>query len=171
VGDVPVALFPQPQAFLKFIDSFRGKPDELVEFVINLPMKTYPLSVRIVKTSMSLFNTAYPNTIGLRAGTGLFEQLYTVNQATGLMELVQPGGGGVVQLSPRGSNQPPLISTRNLPSNSLLHRVSPHWSKWYSQHWLAEATTHRSHHSEEALPIASDGITIWDSCASKFPVA
>lgn len=28
------------QAFLKFIDSFRGKPDSLVEFVINLPMKT-----------------------------------------------------------------------------------------------------------------------------------
>lgn len=30
------------QTFLKFIDSFRGKPDELVSFLINLPMKSYP---------------------------------------------------------------------------------------------------------------------------------
>ena len=43
---------------------------------------------------MSIFNTAYPNTIGLRSDEGLFTKLWTRNPSTGEMERVYPGGGG-----------------------------------------------------------------------------
>lgn len=43
---------------------------------------------------MSLFNTTYPNTIAIRAGKAMCEELYTVNPLTEQMERVLPGGGG-----------------------------------------------------------------------------
>lgn len=120
---------------------------------------------------MSLFNTAYPNSIGLRAGTGLFEQLYTVNQATGLMELVQPGGGGGGATLPEwvkptsadfneGTSRATLSST----GLALTGAGGTRNIGWAEADTLSGLTTRES----KPFPVSADAFTIWDASASKF---
>lgn len=120
---------------------------------------------------MSLFNTAYPNTIGLRAGTGLFEQLYTVNQATGLMELVQPGGGGEgptlpTWVKPTSADFNEGTSRTTLSSTGLALAGSGGTRNigFAEADALSGLTTRES----KPLPTTADGITIWDATAAKF---
>ncbi len=138
---------------------------------------------------MSLFNTAYQNTIGIRAGTGLFEQLYTVNPSTGLMELVQPGSGGGGATLPAwvkptsadfndgvsntlvAAGNVNVIDTSGPNSASLssagLALTGASGTRnigWAEADSLSGLTTRES----KPFPTTADGITLWDASAAKF---
>lgn len=119
---------------------------------------------------MSLFNTAYPNTIGLRAGTGLFDQLYTVNPSTGVMELVQPGGGGGATLptwvKPASADFDTGASRATLSSTGLvLTGASGTRNIGWSEADVLSGLTARE---GKPFPVSADAFTIWDASAAKF---
>jgi hypothetical protein len=70
----------------------------------------------LLKQSMSLFNTAYPNSIGLELVT------FSSKNSTPIQQQVSWNWFNLAvvgQLSLRGSNQPPLISTKGTTKTTL----------------------------------------------------